>query len=175
VKSGPSVPDPLLAWINRMLDDPKNFDTQLKGRSVLVYEPRDANEDSSSGHRLRTSSGVTQSVIGGGDPVVCLLEKSKDNVFQRRVTMGRTTNNDIVLDDASVSRFHGWLQKDDGSGKWTLTDAGSKNGTWVSSTKLQPKKPVILDNGARLRVGSLELTFYTAHGFKTLIQQRSAG
>ncbi len=158
-----------------MLDDPKKFDSQLKGRSVLVYEPRDPDEDSSSGHRLRTSSGITASVIGQGDPVVAVLEKSKDNVFQRRVTMGRTTNNDIVLDDASVSRFHGWLQRDDGSGKWTLTDAGSKNGTWVQSSKLTAKKPVILENGARLRVGNLELTYYSAAGFRTLIEQRANG
>lgn len=169
------MPDPLIAWINRLIDDPKNFDAHLKGRSVLVYEPVAAPEDSSAGHRLRTSSGITGTVIGGGDPVVAVLEKSKDNVFQRRVTMGRTTNNDIVLDDASVSRFHGWLQKDDGSGKWTLTDAGSKNGTWAASQKLTAKKPVILENGTRLKVGNLELTFYTAQGFRTLIQQRAAG
>ncbi len=126
-----------------------------------------------SGHRLRTSSGVGSASIGGGDPVVAVLEKSKDNVFQRRVTLGRTTNNDIVLDDASVSRFHGWLQKDDGSGRWTITDAGSKNGTWVSNGKLIPKKPVILENGSKVRVGSLELTFYSAAGFKQLLEVRS--
>jgi hypothetical protein len=169
------MPEPLLAWINRLLDDPKGFETHLKGRSVLVYEPRDHPDDSSSGHRLRTSSGVSGGVIGGGDPVVAPLEKSKDNVFQRRVTMGRTTNNDIVLDDASVSRFHGWLQQDDGSGKWTLTDAGSKNGTWVANTRLLAKKPVILENGTRLRVGSLELTYYTSVGFRALVQQRAIG
>jgi hypothetical protein len=175
VKSLGPVPDPLLSWINRLLDDPKAFDAHLKGRSVLVYEPRDTSEDSSAGHRLRTSSGVSGSMIGGGDPVVAVLEKSKDNVFQRRVTMGRTTNNDIVLDDASVSRFHGWLQKDDGSGKWTLTDAGSKNGTWVGTSKLVAKKPVILENNVRVRVGNLELTFYTSQGFRNLIQQRAVG
>ena len=158
-----------------MIEDPKQFEAQLKGRSVLVYEPRAETEDSSAGHRLRTSSGVHGSVIGGGDPVVCVLEKSKDNVFQRRITMGRTSNNDIVLDDASVSRFHGWLQKDEGSGRWTLTDAGSKNGTWVSSVKLSPKKPVVLENGAKVKVGSLELTFFTAHGFNLLIKQRTVG
>ena len=36
--------DPLLAWINRLLDDPKSFDGYLKGRSVLVYEPVGAEE-----------------------------------------------------------------------------------------------------------------------------------
>jgi hypothetical protein len=167
------MPDALLAWINRLLDDPKNFDKHLGGRSVLVYEPTQQTEDSTTGHRLRTSSGVTGGTIGGGDPVVAVLEKSKDNVFQRRVTLGRTTNNDIVLDDASVSRFHGWLQKDDGSGKWTLTDAGSKNGTWASSIKLAPKKPVILENAVRLRIGNLELTFYSAAGFRAMLEQRT--
>jgi hypothetical protein len=168
------MPDALLSWINRLLDDPKAFDKHLGGRSVLVYEPTQHGEDTNTGHRLRTSSGVTGGNIGGGDPVVAVLEKSKDNVFQRRVTLGRTTNNDIVLDDASVSRFHGWLQKDDGSGKWTLTDAGSKNGTWVSSSKLSAKKPVILENASKLRIGSLELTFYTAAGFKKMLEARAA-
>jgi hypothetical protein len=170
------MPDALLSWINRLLDDPKAFDKHLGGRSVLVYEPvARQTEDSGVNHRLRTSSGVTGGTIGGGDPVVALLEKSKDNVFQRRVTLGRTTNNDIVLDDASVSRFHGWLQKDDGSGRWTLTDAGSKNGTWVDNGKLSPKKPVILENSTKVRVGNLELTFYTAQGFKQLLQERATG
>ena len=91
------------------------------------------------------------------------------------IAIGTHPANDVVLDDTSVSRFHGWLQKDDGSGKWTVTDAGSKNGTWVASLKLSAKKPVILENGARLRVGNLELTFYTSVGFRALIQQRAIG
>ena len=41
--------------------------------------------------------------------------------------------------------------------------------------KLTAKKPVILENGSRVRVGNLELTFYTAQGFKQLIQQRAIG
>src|SRR2546426_1710057 len=98
--------DSLLAWINRLLDDPKTFEKQLNGRSVLVYEPpTEAKEDTTGAHRLRTSSGVTASVIGGGDPVVALLEKSKDNMFQRRGTMGRANKKHIVLHDTSVARL----------------------------------------------------------------------
>jgi hypothetical protein len=167
--------DSLLAWINRLLDDPKAFEAQLKGRSVLVYEPPQIEkEDTTGAHRLRTSSGVSNTVIGGGDPVVALLEKSKDNMFQRRVTMGRTSNNDIVLDDSSVSRFHGWLQRDDPSTKWTITDAGSKNGTFVNGARLPAKKPVILENATRIRVGNLELTFFSPQGFRKLLEARSA-
>lgn len=162
-------------WINRYLDDPKGFDVMLGGRSVLVYEPRESEpDDSSVDHRLRTSSGSGNSVIGGGAPVVAMLEKAKDNMFQRRVTLGRTANNDIVLEDASVSRFHGWLQKEDEGEKWSLTDAGSKNGTWVSGLRLAPKKPQTLIDGARLKVGNLELTFHSAKSFKSFLEQRAA-
>ena len=34
---------------------------------------------------------------------------------------------------------------------------------------------LILENGVRVRVGNLDLTFYTAQGFRSLIQQRAVG
>ena len=37
---------------------------------------------------------------------------------------------------ASVSRFHAWVQLDEKAGVWFLTDAESKNGTWLDKVKL---------------------------------------
>lgn len=167
------MPEPLLTWITRLADDERQFDAALQDRSVLVYEPpAPEREGSSGGYRFRTASGIRPAVVSGDEPVVVVLAKSKDNVMQRRVTVGRTSNNDVVLEDASVSRFHAWFQQDETTGHWSIVDAGSKNGTQVASQRIPPKKSVSLQSGQRVKIGSLELTFYSAPAFKKMLESR---
>lgn len=173
------MPESLLAWFNRYMDDPKKLEARLAGRPVLLYEPPELPEpepgaDEDDDFQFRTQSGVTVPVIGGGEPIAVLVEKTKDNAFQRRVTIGRTSNNDIVLEDASVSRFHAWLESTDRQG-WTVVDAGSRNGTYVSGKKLVAKAPSALTSGSKLKVGTIELTFLTAEGFVKLLKQKATG
>ena len=173
------MPESLLAWFNRYIDDPKKLEGRLAGRPVLLYEPPEqpepeAGSDEDDDFQFRTQSGVSVPVIGGGEPVAVLVEKTKDNAFQRRVTIGRTSNNDIVLEDASVSRFHAWLESDE-KGGWSIVDAGSRNGTWVGPKKLTPKNGAGLANGTKVRVGTIELTFLTAPGFAKLLKEKATG
>ncbi len=175
------MPESLLAWFNRFTDDPRKLAKRLAGRPVLLYEPpQDPRKDRSSGdddedddYQFRTQSGIGMPFIGGGEPLAVVVEKSKDNAFQRRVTVGRTSNNDIVLEDSSVSRFHAWLQRDDAQAGWEIVDAGSRNGTWVGSKKLIAKAPASLTSGVKVRVGVIELTFFSAEGFLKMLKQRS--
>jgi len=174
------VPELLITCVQRFLKDPKGFEAKLGARCVLVYEPvgdaateaLDDNEDSAA-FRFRTSSGVTGSAMGGGDPTVAYLEKTKDNAFQSRITLGRTGNNDIEIDAQSVSRFHAWFVRDEKSGAWTIVDAGSKNGTQVAGQRLKPKAPHPLANGSQLKVGDVPLTFFTPAGFIAQLGLRS--
>ena len=60
----------------------------------------------------------------------------------------------------SISRFHAYFrQRGD---KWIVADAGSKNGSELEGTPLEPRKERELASGVNLRIGDLELTFYTA-------------
>ena len=176
------MPEPLLICLQRQLKDPKAFEARLAGRAVLLYEPPEdppsmvgaEDPQDSAAFRFRTASGVTDSAFGTGEPTVAYLEKTKDNAFQRRITLGRTGNNDIEIDAASVSRFHAWFQRDEPSDGWAIVDAGSKNGTHVAGKKLVAKKPVALTNNTKLKVGHVELTFFTAAGFLKVVAKRSA-
>ncbi len=102
-----------------------------------------------------------------GEPVVMPLRKgpSTNNAFVMGVTVGRTDNNDLVLDDASVSRFHAYFLRDSRKNTWKLVDAESKNGTWAGATKLEPNGSVILEDRTRVRFGDIEMTFLLPESF----------
>jgi hypothetical protein len=88
------------------------------------------------------------------------LTKKPGASFPDRITIGRTANNDIVIADSSVSRFHAYVRRDGNA--WLLADAGSKNGSWLRDEQLEARKEKPLASKAVLRIGEVELTFYVA-------------
>jgi predicted component of type VI protein secretion system len=67
------------------------------------------------------------------------------------VSLGRALDNDVVLDDPRVSRYHAELRYAvDG---WSVHDLGSTNGTYVNGTQVTA---CVLQAGDRLRVGDRE-------------------
>lgn len=69
--------------------------------------------------------------------------------------LGRERDNDIVLLDAKVSRYHAQITLE--GGQWVLSDLNSANGTLVNDIAIAG--PVALQSGDRLRVGETELKF----------------
>lgn len=106
------------------------------------------------------------------EPLAFELKKAshKANAFMMGVTVGRTENNDIVLDDHSVSRFHAYFQQDAKAGHWKLVDAESKNGTWVAGQKLAANQGELLENQQLVRFGDVELRFFTPEAFLELLR-----
>jgi pSer/pThr/pTyr-binding forkhead associated (FHA) protein/DNA-binding CsgD family transcriptional regulator len=51
------------------------------------------------------------------------------------IRVGRATDNDIVLDDGMVSRYHAEIRKT-ADGGWELRDAGSANGVFVDQQRI---------------------------------------
>jgi pSer/pThr/pTyr-binding forkhead associated (FHA) protein len=78
-----------------------------------------------------------------------------------RITVGRRSDNDIRLDDPTVSGIHAVfsLQPDpylDGQLLATLVDFNSTNGVFVNGEKVRQKK---LRSGDVIRIGQHELLF----------------
>ena len=88
------------------------------------------------------------------------LVKKAGASFADRITIGRTPNNDIVVADHSVSRFHAYIRQH--AAAWMVADAGSKNGSWLRGEPLEPRREKPLASRAVLRVGDVDLTFYLA-------------
>jgi hypothetical protein len=75
------------------------------------------------------------------------------------VTIGRTADNDIVLESDGVSHCHAMLLPEPDGVK--LFDLGSTFGTFVNAVQAPPDEPMRLPNGARITIGRALLR-YTA-------------
>jgi DNA-binding CsgD family transcriptional regulator len=72
-----------------------------------------------------------------------------------RTTIGSAPDNDVVLDDRTVSRLHAMLERLPGG--WTVRDLGSRNGTFLNGKRIS--ELTVLRPGDRVRLGSAEAIF----------------
>lgn len=96
-------------------------------------------------------------------PVLAYLEITNEGptrgtrheVTLPRVEIGRGQQNDVVLQDESVSDIHAKLQRRDDA--WWLVDMDSTNGTYVRGTRITEE--VAVTSGAELRFGGIKAIF----------------
>jgi hypothetical protein len=144
--------------------------------AALVRYRKDGDGPASSGIRTLTlddDSGVRPSEyltdetlpFGKDLPVEIELEvypltKKPGASFPDRIQIGRTANNDIVIPDTSISRLHAYVKRT--GSVWVVADAGSKNGSSLKGTALEPRKETVLSSRSTLRFGDVDVTFYLA-------------
>ncbi len=71
-----------------------------------------------------------------------------------KVTVGRSPEATVFLDDVTVSRDHAVLVWRNGA--WWLDDSGSLNGTYVNRRRIDSQR---LEDGDELQVGKYKLTY----------------
>jgi hypothetical protein len=123
---------------------------------------------------------VTEHVVNTGDyptarvhadsgllGVAAVMKRPGVNSYASMITLGRARNNDVPIADVSVSKLHAWIRRGDHgtftSGDFSITDAGSRNGTYVNGETVS-REPHPLPVGARLRLGLVEFRFVDAPG-----------
>jgi pSer/pThr/pTyr-binding forkhead associated (FHA) protein len=74
------------------------------------------------------------------------------------VSVGRHPDSEIFLDDVTVSRRHAEFRR--GSSGFSVTDAGSLNGTYVNRDRIDE---VQLKDGDEVQVGKYRLVFFAGH------------
>jgi hypothetical protein len=83
-----------------------------------------------------------------------------------RAWIGRTTENEIAINQESISRQHATIEVH--SDTVVLTDAGSHNGTFIEGERLAPGKAHTLQAGQRIRFGDVLILFMRAQQLITL-------
>jgi hypothetical protein len=84
--------------------------------------------------------------------------------FIERVTVGRATNNDIVIRDDSVSKTHAWFARGD-EGNVYVADAGSRNKTLLNGAAIPLQSPEETNSGDAIRFGAVEAVLCSATTF----------
>jgi len=74
------------------------------------------------------------------------------------VSAGRHPDSDIFLDDVTVSRRHAEFTRTEDT--FTVSDAGSLNGTYVNRDRIEQ---VALKDGDEVQIGKYRLVFYAGH------------
>jgi len=92
-------------------------------------------------HRLRAASGL-QLVSSGGQRIPLRAAGT---------SLGRVPDNDVVIRDNDVSRYHARIYCEAAS--WFVMDLGSTNGSFVNERRLTPHAACRLTPGDTLRLG----------------------
>jgi len=71
------------------------------------------------------------------------------------VRVGRATDNEVVIDNQNVSRYHAQLRWVESG--WLVYDLDSTNGTFLDGLRVEPGRPLALRPGVRLVLGDHEL------------------
>jgi pSer/pThr/pTyr-binding forkhead associated (FHA) protein/DNA-directed RNA polymerase subunit RPC12/RpoP len=152
----------------REVSDPVNYCPYCGARLVLsqesttvmpvVDEPTVADELTPDEIRaieaLPVGSALLIVVRGPGQGARYLLKEDQ-------VIAGRHPDNEVFLDDVTVSRHHAIFSRVEDH--WTVSDASSLNGTYVNRALISA--PVQLRTGDEVQIGKFRLMFFTGpHG-----------
>ena len=113
---------------------------------VVVFVPPE--EDEKEEHRTRKANLSDYIPRGGrlaGMKAIPLVKTSR-NVFSSKITVGRATNNDVIIRAQMISKAHATFVLDDGD-QIKLMDMGSANGTMVNGKKLGKRDMTPIGSG----------------------------
>lgn len=77
--------------------------------------------------------------------------KRPNNPFPHMISVGRASNNDLVIPLGTISKLQAYFLGEGES--WSITDWHSTNGTRLNGKRLPPREPVPLESGAALSFG----------------------
>ena len=86
----------------------------------------------------------------------------------KRRSVGRNKQNDLMIDDASVSKMHAALILNK-ENQFQVADTGSTNGTFVNNERIAYGKAVTLLESDKLKFGTVEVSFKKE--FKPVVEE----
>jgi DNA-binding SARP family transcriptional activator/pSer/pThr/pTyr-binding forkhead associated (FHA) protein len=122
--------------------------------AILRHDPvLDVPRDEASVRAVRVDS--EDACLAPAVDVVSAGRSSRIELLSERTTVGKASENDIELDDPSVSHLHAVLERF--AAGWCVTDLGSSNGTWLNGERIWSSRRLRHDD--EIRIGKTRLLF----------------
>lgn len=100
------------------------------------------------------------------------LVRNPQSPYTDRITVGRTANCDVVVNERSVSKLHALFWPHEDLEHWAVSDARSANGTFLGGRRLAPLDRTPIKPGDSLRLGDLEMKFIDPGMLYELLMRR---
>jgi len=155
----------------------------LEGAPILAHCPVGTIEDKL-GYETRAAStpwhaqiAISLAAVAGSiDPVLFSraevlypVRKRLGRPFPDRIGMGRSSNADVCLRFASVSKYHAYISKTETG--HVLHEARSRNGTFVDGKRLPAEGSAELRDGSRIGLGDELFLFFSVGGLTAIVTQ----
>jgi pSer/pThr/pTyr-binding forkhead associated (FHA) protein len=115
----------------------------------MSYTPEEGDEESADIlEEIKTDGPALVVRSGGGRAGEHFL------LAKEQITVGRSPDCDVFLDDVTVSRRHAEVVKRDG--QFFIEDKGSLNGTFLNRRRIEAGP---LEDGDEVQIGKYKLTF----------------
>lgn len=125
-------------------EDAGELAVALPGGEAEAKEPK---EDSIEVH-------TTAAFTLNGEQVV----KDLHFVNGQRISIGRTKENDLAIDETSISKYHASIVLEAGP-RYFIADTGSTNGTFINGERMSYGRSVRLRSSDVVRFGNVEVNF----------------
>lgn len=108
---------------------------------------------------ILTDSPVGEHINAISNPgaVSYLMFNKKKIQLVAKITIGRESDNSVVVENKLASRHHALIQKI--RDEYFLKDEGSTNGTYLNGNKIPSGKYVKLNKGDKITIGTANLVF----------------
>jgi pSer/pThr/pTyr-binding forkhead associated (FHA) protein len=123
------------------------------GQTTASYAPA----FDETGGEVAPATGVDGASLIELDQVEGTAGRRMHDIKEGVVTVGRTPQSDIFLDDVTVSRKHAEIER--GERGYRIRDVGSLNGTYVNRVRVDA---VDLRNGDEIQIGKYRFKFVFA-------------
>ena len=105
----------------------------------------------------------------------CLLRREEEAQFSGWLEVGRTVENDVVINDYTISKEHARIRRNPKGVGWILEDRGSTNHTFVGRERLKENLKVQVKSGTLLRFGRLNFTLLEPSDFCEVLLNGEGG
>ena len=129
-------------------------------RGVTQNSPAKTLEDLLASLDEKSQEIVREIALSSGEKAMVVIARgpqkgSRFLITAEGVSIGRSIESSIFLDDVTVSRSHAQIKRED-SGAFVLVDNASLNGTYLNNVSVEKN---ILKNGDEIQIGKFHFVF----------------